>query len=51
MKEMSIETPIATLGQKGTVTMPLQDTFWGARFGTCSDRFGSNWMFNFDKSK
>jgi len=24
--------------------MPLQDTFWGARFGMLLDRFGVNWM-------
>jgi PhnB protein len=34
------------LGAGGTVTMPLQDTFWGARFGTLTDRFGIQWMFN-----
>lgn len=35
----------------GTITMPLQDTFWGATFGMCCDKFGVNWMFNFDKPK
>ncbi|MBS1830025.1 MAG: VOC family protein [Acidobacteria bacterium] len=30
----------------GTVTMPIQDTFWGAKFGTLTDAFGVNWMFN-----
>lgn len=35
----------------GQVTMPLQDTFWGARFGMCTDKFGVNWMFNYDKPK
>ncbi len=35
----------------GTVTMPLEDTFWGAVFGMCTDKFGINWMFNFDKPK
>ena len=27
--------------------MPLQDTFWGAHFGTLIDRFGIGWMFNY----
>jgi PhnB protein len=31
------------------VTMELQDTFWGAKFGVLQDRFGINWMFNYDK--
>ena len=33
----------------GTVTMPLEDTFWGARFGMLKDKFGICWMFNWDK--
>ncbi|MCC6685231.1 MAG: VOC family protein, partial [Bacteroidia bacterium] len=36
------------LAQGGTITMPLQDTFWGARFGMIKDKFGVNWMFNCD---
>jgi PhnB protein len=34
------------LGEGGKITMPLQDTFWGARFGMLTDKFGINWMFN-----
>jgi PhnB protein len=34
------------LAEGGNITMPLQDTFWGARFGMLTDRFGINWMFN-----
>jgi PhnB protein len=45
------ETLFAALGEKGTVTMALQDTFWGARFGTLVDQFGINWMINFEKPK
>ena len=36
-----------SLGEGGKVTGPLQDTFWGAHFGSLTDRFGINWMFNF----
>lgn len=32
----------------GNVTMPLEKTFWGALFGMCTDKFGINWMVNFD---
>jgi PhnB protein len=28
------------------VDMPLQDMFWGAYFGSLTDRFGIHWMFN-----
>jgi PhnB protein len=34
----------------GKPTMPPQDTFWNARFAMATDRFGINWMFNFDKA-
>jgi PhnB protein len=34
------------LADGGEVTMPLQDTFWGAKFGMLTDAFGVQWMFN-----
>jgi PhnB protein len=34
------------LAAGGKVRMPLQDMFWGARFGMLTDRFGVYWMFN-----
>src|SRR5260221_11621759 len=46
-----VDKLFTTLGEKGKVTMPLQDTFWGAYFGMLTDRFGINWMFNFEKPK
>lgn len=36
----------AMLAEGGEVTMPLQDMFWGAYFGSCRDKFGVNWMLN-----
>ncbi len=30
----------------GRVTMPLQKTFWAARFGMVVDRFGIPWLIN-----
>ena len=39
----------AALGDKGKITMPLQETFWAARFGMLTDKFGINWMFNLNK--
>jgi len=32
----------------GTVTMPMEKTFWGAFFGMATDKFGINWMVNYD---
>ena len=34
------------LSAGGQVTMELQDMFWGAYFGSCTDKFGVQWMFN-----
>ncbi len=34
------------LAEGGTVCMPIQQTFWAARFGMCTDRFGTPWMVN-----
>jgi PhnB protein len=34
------------LSAGGQVTMPLQQTFWGARFGMFVDKFGVQWMIN-----
>jgi PhnB protein len=34
------------LADGGTVQMPLQQTFWAARFGMLVDRFGTPWMVN-----
>ncbi len=39
------------LSEGGSVTMPLQDTFWGAHFGMLTDKFGIQWMFDFEKPK
>jgi PhnB protein len=36
------------LSAGGTISMPLTDTFWGAYFGMCQDKFGINWMVNYD---
>jgi PhnB protein len=36
------------LSAGGQVTMPMNDTFWGAYFGMFTDKFGINWMVNYD---
>jgi PhnB protein len=41
-----VEAQFVTLAEGGRVETPLQDTFWGARFGQLVDRFGISWMFN-----
>ncbi len=46
-----IERLFAGFSEGGTVKLPLQDMFWGARFGMLVDRFGIHWMFNFEFPK
>ena len=36
------------LAAGGQITMPLEKTFWGARFGMLVDRFGVPWMVHQD---
>ena len=37
------------LSEGGRITMPIQQTFWAARFGMLTDRYGIPWMINCDK--
>jgi PhnB protein len=33
------------LSAKGKVSTDLQDTCWGSYFGTCTGKYGVQWMF------
>lgn len=37
------------LSEGGNITMGLQDTFWGARFGMLTDRFDIHWMLSYSR--
>lgn len=39
------------LSEGGNITMPLADMFWGAYYGSCTDKYGVNWMINFIQTK
>ena len=34
------------LSNGGKITMELQQMFWGAYYGSCTDKFNVQWMFN-----
>ncbi|MCX6227487.1 MAG: VOC family protein [Bacteroidia bacterium] len=34
------------LSAGGTITQELQVMFWGAYYGSCTDKYGVMWMFN-----
>lgn len=38
------------LAEGGSVGMPIQQTFWAARFGMLVDKFGIPWMINCDQA-
>ena len=39
------------LSAGGQVEMPLQDTFWGAYYGSFQDKYGIKWMVNYDQQQ
>ncbi len=41
----------SALAEGGKITMPLDNTFWNARFGMLTDKFGIEWMINCDLPK
>lgn len=46
-----LDAAFAKLAEGGIISMPVQDTFWGARYGMLSDKFGIHWAFNHDYKK
>jgi PhnB protein len=38
------------LGKDGRIVVPLEKTFWAARFGMLVDRFGIPWLINCEES-
>ena len=51
-KDADVEEKVFNALSAGAkITMPLQDTFWGAKFGMLTDKFGINWMFNCEVKK
>ncbi len=45
------ERLFTALSEGAKVTTPLADMFWGAYFGTLTDKFGVQWMFNCSEKK
>ena len=44
------EKAFNALAKNGSVTMPIQETFWAAKFGMLVDQFGIPWMINCDQT-
>ncbi len=46
-----LDKAVAGLSQGGTITMPPGEMFWGAYFAMLTDKYGIQWMFNFDQTQ
>jgi PhnB protein len=42
------ETVFSSLSDGGSVQVPLKKEFWAEKFGICTDRFGIQWMVNYE---
>lgn len=49
--EEEINTLFSKLADGGNIEHPLKTEFWGATYGDLTDKFGINWMFNYQKSQ
>ncbi len=45
------EQLFAKLADGGKIEAELQDMFWGDYYGSCTDKFGVQWMFNCSEAK
>ena len=37
------------LSEDGQITVPINESFWGVYFGMFTDKFGINWMVNYEE--
>ena len=49
--EAEVDRLYHALVEGGTPTMKPEKTFWGAYYAMLTDKFGVQWMFNFDYNK
>ena len=47
--EAELNSLFSKLSAGGKVNEPIADMPWGAKFGDLTDKYGKNWMFNFQK--
>lgn len=47
--EAEIRGNYENLAMGGRITHPVALTYWGALFGTLTDKFGIHWMLNFEQ--
>lgn len=47
--EKEINDCYTKLAAGGEPSFPLEDTFWGAKFGGLMDRFGNHWLLHWEQ--
>jgi PhnB protein len=47
--ESELNSFFSKLSAGGKVTEPIADMPWGAKYGALTDKYGKQWMFNFQK--
>ncbi len=48
--DVELNSFFSKLSAGGKVTEPLADMPWGAKYGALTDKYGKQWLFNFQKS-
>ena len=48
--EEEINSLFSSLSQGGKVTDPLAEMFWGALYGSLTDKYSKQWIFNYQKT-
>jgi len=49
--EEEINSLFTNLSRDGKITEPLVEMFWGGLYGSLTDKFGKNWVFNYQKNR
>ncbi len=47
--EEEINRFFSNLSVGGQISCPLSEQFWGGTFGSFTDKYGMNWMLNYEK--
>jgi PhnB protein len=49
--EEEIQTYFTKLSSGGKIIDSLKEQFWGSKYGELKDKFGINWVLNYDKNQ
>jgi len=49
--EEEIQTFFSKLASGGKISYPLHTEFWGGMFGVLTDKYGNEWLLNYEKAR